>query len=268
MRRSDRSGALLGLAALLALLGTAPHAQETTGTTEAGSGDAAADLEEQEDVTVSAEALRGRIHGMRMNLLLGGDRVRQAETEAIDFYDGKIELVEQRLDSLAAELSEKQAAYKIALTRALEATSTDQRAAAVQEASMLKAELAGLLGEKAELEGKRGGLSKMVGAIESRERERERLTAKIETNNALVSDFALPFTGVGLAPVVDVESSSTPLDDPGLVEDLLALDPAGGRQLLFEMDPGGYWERFPLQPPTNQLQQAFGFPLPDLPEYR
>ena len=32
-----------------------------------------------------AEALRQRIHDMRMNLLLGGDRVRKAESEVAEF---------------------------------------------------------------------------------------------------------------------------------------------------------------------------------------
>ena len=43
-----------------------------------------------------------------------------AEREAIDFYNGKTELVDRRLDTISAELTEKRATYQVTLDRALQ----------------------------------------------------------------------------------------------------------------------------------------------------
>jgi CubicO group peptidase (beta-lactamase class C family) len=88
--------------------------------------------------------------------------------------------------------------------------------------------------------------------------------AKIETSDALEFEFGLPLASVGLAPDLPAARPDSPLANDELVADLLAVDPRGGRQVLFEMDSVGYWDRFPLRPPTDGVVAAFGFPLPDL----
>ena len=77
-------------------------------------------------------------------------------------------------------------------------------------------------------------------------------------------DLGLPLASVGLAPDLPPAPPQSPLANEALVADLLAVDPRGGRQVLFEMDPSGYWEVFPLRPPSDAVVAAFGFPLPDL----
>src|SRR5262245_16937187 len=63
------------------------------------------------------EMLRQRIHGMRMDLLLGGEKVKQAESDATQFYRGKIEVIDKRLDTIAGELAERRAGYRMSLQR-------------------------------------------------------------------------------------------------------------------------------------------------------
>jgi hypothetical protein len=202
---------------------------------------------------------------MRMNLLLGGDRVRQAEREAIDFYAGKSEVVERRLDSAQAELSEKRAAYDLVLARSLQAPGRDARSKALAEAATLRAELAELETEVAMLEKRRAGLGELVAAVESRERDRERLVARLETSTDLDAVLGFPMGGIGLAPASMAEPAASPLENDALIQDLLARDPIAARRVLYEGDPEGYWRRFPLQPPAAALAEALPFPLPDLP---
>lgn len=259
---SSASPAELGL--LIALL--APHALPTAqdeSQTTAAAEDTAAEVP-----SASAEALRQRIHGMRMNLLLGGDRVRKAEDEAIDFYGGKMELVEQRLDSIRVELAEKRASYDVLLDRALNAESAGGRAGAMREAAVLRREISALGTEADELEGRRKGYSKLVSSIESRERDRERLVAQIETSSGPDDGLGLPLPSIGLAPDVQPSEGASPLDDPRLIEDLLERDPLRARRLLFEMDAESYWERFPLRPPAELIRTSLPFPPPDLPGSR
>jgi hypothetical protein len=214
------------------------------------------------------ETLRERVHGMRTNLLLGGERVRQAETDAAQFYRGKIELVEQRLDSIAAELAERRAGYRLALDRALDVSGEEPRRTALREASEQRAKLRDLESEETELDERRGRLAKLVGSVEARGRERERLAARLETSTDYEEALALPLGGIGLAPEVSTVPAASPLDDQGLIEDLLALDPVGARRVLFESDPAAYWRRFPLRPPLETLARVLEFPPPDLPGQR
>ena len=220
------------------------------------------------DVKANAAELKGRIHEMRMNLLTGGPKVRDAEQEAIDFYGGKVELVERRLDTIRAELSEKRATYDLALERALNAETAGQRSKAMAEASALSISIVALEQESGELSGKRGDLGKMITAVESRDRERERLMTQLETSGGLDLMTDLPMASVGLAPAVLESAPASPLENSALVQDLLERDPRGARKLFFESDPQGYWKRFPLKPPGDVMRRALEFPLPDLPGSR
>ena len=218
--------------------------------------------------SVDAESLRSRIHDMRMNLLLGGDQVRKAEREAIDFYGNKAELVDQRLDTIRGDLTEKRAAYDIVLDRALNSSDAQERTKAMREATTLRAEITSLESEASDLSGKRNGLGKLIANVESRDKERERLVAQIETTEDFSGGFGIPMTSIGLAPPTQPAEAASPLQDDALVADLLERDPVAARRLLFDADPSGYWQRFPLRPPTAELREALKFPLPDLPGER
>jgi len=222
---------------------------------------------ERESGSVRVEALRSRIHGMRLDLLLGGDRVRQAEGDAARFYKGKVELIDQRLDSVAGELIELKANYQSTLGRTLQ-SSGEARPAALREAADQRARIQSLEAEEGELSERRDHVEKLVGAVEARGRERQRLAAKIEGNAEYGEAFAMQIGGIGLAPDVEATSTSSPLLDDGLIDDLLAIDPAGARRVLFEGDPEGYWRRFPLRPPESVLRAVLKFPAPDLPGQR
>jgi len=213
------------------------------------------------------EALRQRIHGMRMDLLLGGDRVRQAEGDARRFYQEKVELVEKRLDELAAELAEARSSYQVLLDRAL-AAKPEERARTLGEAREQHARIAGLEGEQAELTGRRTQLEKLVAAVDNRAREREKLSTKIESDVDVSGPLGFPLADIGLAPEVEALAPGSPLDDEALVGDLLARDPVGARRLLFAADPKGYWTLFPLQPPAAALRAVLQLPPPDLPGQR
>jgi len=219
--------------------------------------------------SANAEALRTRIHDMRMNLLLGGDRVRQAEREAIDFYSSKAELVDRSLDGTEVELSEKRASYDVVLDRALNSDGSASRTKALGEAAALRGEITSLESDSANLSSKRANLARIVTAVEARERDRERLVAKLETSSDFDHEMGLPFTSIGLAPSVSAEPvAASPLDDANLVRDLMERDPRGARRTLFELDPVRYWELFPLTPPAPQLRRTLSFPLADLPGRR
>jgi hypothetical protein len=214
------------------------------------------------------EALRQRIHGMRQDLLLGGEKVRQAESDAAQFYRGKVEVIEQRLDGIASELAERRAAYRVALERALSAEGDEARPAALREAAEQRAQIEALETEAAQLGERSARVAGLIGAVEARGRERERLATRVESAAEDASALFLPMGGIGLAPAGALTRATSPLEDETLIQDLLALDPRSGRKLLFESDPAGYWKRFPLQPPAEVLPRALAFPPADLPGQR
>lgn len=214
-------------------------------------------------VETSAEELRSRIKDMRMNVLLGGDQVRNAEREASAFYTKKSQSVERRIDDVATELTELRATYDITLDRALTSRGTSAGAEALAEAQPLRSKIGGLEDEMDRLEDRRTRLSELVAAVGDRDRERRKLVDRLESESVDGLEFGgVPTLGIGLAPNVPVEASA-PLEDDALMRDLLARDPRGARALLFESNPSGYWDRFPLNPPANELRQALGFPRPD-----
>jgi hypothetical protein len=223
----------------------------------------------RDERALDAEALKNRIHEMRMNLLLGGDQVRRAETEAADFYSQKGELVDQRLDGVMADLSEKRAAYGVLLDRALTTPDPAKRSQTLAEAAVLRRELDELESTETDLGKRRQRIGEIVASIESRERERQKLATEIETSADYESGLlGLPYAGIGLAPAVPATEIASPLAEDSLVRDLLERDPRGARRLLFEADPAGYWQRFPLQPPADVLKRAIPFPAADLPGKR
>ncbi len=253
-------GLALGIATLCALPLSAQESLENVG----GVQDPSATEDAAASPSTSVEALRNRVRKMRMDLLLGGEKVRAAEDEASDFYGRKVNLVEERLDTINADLTEMRASYDLKLQNALSAGSPQDRRAIMTEAAALRSEITSREQEAADLDGKRGKLNTLIGAIDQRDRDRQKLATRMETSDALDFEFGLPLASVGLAPEDAAAAETSPLANAELVRDLLEVDPRGGRQVLFEMDPTGYWELFPLRPPKRGVVAAFGFPLPDL----
>lgn len=213
--------------------------------------------------SANIEDLRARIHGMRMSLLFGGDKVKGAEIEAMGFYRQRIESVNQGLDSIHTDLAEKGASYDAALRQALSG-----KEGAMQRAQTLRAEIASLEQESSELSSTSANLAKLVQTVQARQREREVLAARLESPMNL--DLATSFTlgSVGLAPDVQVRPDTSPFDDPSFVQDLFARDPVAAARLLYATDAERYLRTFPLQPPAESLRTALAFPLPDLPGKR
>ncbi|MHC4261441.1 MAG: hypothetical protein ACYSWX_02895 [Planctomycetota bacterium] len=211
--------------------------------------------------SASAEGLRQSIRDMRMNLLLGGDRVRTAEREAIEFYGERAGFVDQRLDTVDSDLAELRASYDVAVERALSATSAAQRTKAFREAQPLRGSIESLESERSELVGKRDRLHGLVDSIRARDDDRERLVAQLESSTALPDTLGMPSLGVGLAPPPLPAEPISPLEDTALLQDLFERDPEGARTLVWDLDPIGYWEIFPLQPPTEPLRAVLRFPV-------
>lgn len=218
--------------------------------------------------SVNAEALRARIRQMRMNMLVGGERVQEAEREAVTFYSGKADSVDQRLDTLNSDLSETRASYDVILDRALAEQDPKLQQRALAEAQPLRNKLSAIQNEASGLQEKRENLSNLISSVASREDERRRLVNQIESAEAIPDSLGVPFAGIGLAPSVAPVSSGSPLENQALLGDLLDRDPVAARRLLFNADPDGYWQQFPLQPPAGVLSKALRFPLPDLPGRR
>jgi len=221
---------------------------------------------EDEARNTNVGKLRNNIHDLRMRLLLGGDRVRSSEAEAMEFYRQKTVSIDRRLDDVATDLAEKRAEYDVALERVLDTPGGDRRAAA-RRASLLRQQRQDLEDEATNLEQGRLQYEQAVELVRKRGRERERLVNQLEAPPSTGGFLAAPLPGLGLAPEPLPESGPM-LTSPELVEDLLARDPERARQILIELDPAEYWRRWPLQPPVHVLRSTLRFPLPDLPKSR
>jgi hypothetical protein len=216
--------------------------------------------------SAGVEDLRARIHGMRMSLLFGGDKVKGAESEAIGFYSQRVEAVNKSLDSLHTDLAERRASYDVALEQAL--SGKDGAGAAMQRAQAVRADIVALERESAELDSTRANLAKLVQAVQARQRERETLSARMDASVGLDLGTSFSLGSVGLAPDVQVRPDVSPFDDPRFVQDLIARDPVAAARVLFESAPERYFRLFPLNPPAESLRRALTFPLPDLPGKR
>jgi hypothetical protein len=217
----------------------------------------------------SAEGLRTRVHDMRMNLLLGGDQVRRAESEAVEFYSRQLELVDRRLDVVQSDLRVQRSTYDHKLDQALSVREPTRRDAIMREAHASRGAISRLESEAAALTDRRGRLSSLVGSVQARDRERESLVAQLDASGEVEMGFGLPFAGIGLAPASATrEVSASPFDDPALLSDLLSRDERAARRLMFESDPRRYWSQFSLRPPVGPLRAALDFPMPDLPGAR
>ena len=224
--------------------------------------------EEEESHAARVEALRSRIHDMRMSLLLGGEKVQSAETEAIGFYSSKVETIDRGIDSMEVDLSEKRASYKVALEQTLQSEGATSRDSSMKRAQTLRSEIGSIEGDVDALKERRTNLNKLIGAVQARGREREALAGKLELAGGFEDEMNLNLGTVGLVPPDPVAPRTTPLEDDGFVADMMREDPRAASRILFESDPEGYWKRFPLQPPSGALQRALRFPLPDLPGQR
>src|SRR5262245_45323407 len=199
------------------------------------------------------EDLRARIHGMRLSLLFGGDKVKSAEGEAIDFYNQRIEVVNRSLDSIQTDLAEKRTSYDVALEQTL---SGRDPAAAMHRAQAVRAEVAALEHEGGELSSRRTNLDRLIRTVQARQREREVLAGRMEASASADDDPGFTLGSVGLAPEVQVRPDVSPFDDPGLVQDLVTRDPVAAGRILFEADAERYFRVFPLRPPAASLRAA------------
>lgn len=216
---------------------------------------------------VNVEDLRLRIRDMRKNVLLGGEKVQQAQAEATDFYKRKITDLDHQLDTTQVELTEKRAAYQVSLDRTLGGAGAKVRSSSIREAAGLRAQVTALERDKNNFEHQRQRLTTMIRAVEAHDRERDRLAARLETATEPSELLALPLPPVGLAPDVPDAEAEVILDQE-LVRDLMSRDERRARQVLFEADPRAYWEMFELRPPTKSLSEALTFPPADLPRQR
>ena len=201
-----------------------------------------------------------------MSLLFGGDKVKSAEREAIDFYNQRIEAVNKSLDSIHTDLAEKRASYDVALEQTL--TSKEGIAAAMERAQSLRAELAALERESTDLTSTSSNLTKLVQTVQTRQRERETLSARVDASVGMDLGTSFTLGSVGLAPDVQIRPGVSPFDDARLVQDLIERDPVAASRVLFAADPERYFRLFPLTPPAGTLRKALAFPLPDLPGKR
>jgi prefoldin subunit 5 len=246
--------------ALLLLVGLPAWAQDAAPIDEPPRTEA---VEEPADdgALLRAVDLREKVRGMRRSVLGGGPAVERAEREALVFYRKKIQEIASRIDELRTDRDAKDAEYRLALDFTLEAKSPTKGEAAARHAARLKAEIAGIDAEIAELIQQRDQLSAASAAISARIDRRKRVLTHFDTDPEVLQP--LPFLGEDvIGPDEEELAASDPFADGEFLSDLMRRDPDQARRILFERDPTRYWRMFPLTPPENVLRKVFPYPRP------
>jgi hypothetical protein len=226
----------------------------------------AADDKSEDGTLLTAVDLRGRVRDMRKTVLGGGPSVAKAEREALVFYRKKVQQNLRDGDDLRTTIDAKEAEYQVALDSTLRAGSSEQRNQAASRAAGLRAEIAGINVDLAELEAQRKNLDNAVIAIERRMKRRKKI---IEHFDAGEQVDTLPFLGEDvIGPDEEGANAADPFADDEFLRDLMKRDPARAREILIDLDPTRYWTLFPLTPPESLLRQAITFPAADLPGKR
>jgi hypothetical protein len=211
---------------------------------------------------LKAVDLRQKVRDMRRSVLGGGPAVEEAEREALVFYRRKIQETASRIDGLRTDRDAKDAEYRLALDSTLEARSKSSGEAAARRAARLKAEIAGIDAEIAELAQQRDQLSAASAAISARIDRRKRVLTHFDTDQEVLQP--LPFLGEDvIGPDEEDLAEIDPFADGEFLKDLMRRDPDRARRILFERDPARYWRMFPLTPPERVLRKAFPYPRPD-----
>ncbi|KAA3609571.1 MAG: hypothetical protein DWQ01_09585 [Planctomycetota bacterium] len=223
--------------------------------------------QEPENSALEAAPLRDRIRSLRRDLLAGGDSVKNAETEAVRFYQEKIRDLDKQADNLTVELAEKSASYDLALERTLAARDAKARDKAAADASRLRREIDSLKQEMADVEVRRIELDRAIQAIQDRGRQRDRLITDFDTTGGAPADPLITTTGLGLAPEEEIPATNG-LADEAVLNDLMERDPDRARELIFRTDPERYWAEWPLNPPAKELRRALRYPIGDPPGRR
>ena len=207
--------------------------------------------------------LKRRIHTMRVTLVAGGEKVREADSQALEFYGQKAEQLARRGDAVATDLTERGAEYEVALERVLSATSPEARKAAAEEAAKLRHGIAALEAEADDNTKRRRQFQRAADLVRERVRQRARLAERLDAPGE-ASLLVPPLPYLGLAPD-SLGGEEQALADPDLMDDLMRRDPRRARRILCELNPAAYWRRWPLLPPADILRKALPFPLPDPP---
>jgi len=246
--------------ALLLLVGLPAWAQDPAPAADAPKTEA---VEEPADegALLRAVELREKVRNMRRSVLGGGPAVEDAEREALVFYRRKIQETAGRIDELRTDRDAKDAEYRLALDYTLEAKSPSKGEASARHAARLKAEIAGIDAEIAELVTQREQLSGASAAISARIDRRKRVLTHFDSDPEILQP--LPFLGEDvIGPDEEDLAASDPFADGEFLSDLMRRDPDQARRILFERDPTRYWRMFPLTPPESVLRKAFPYPRP------
>lgn len=214
----------------------------------------------------AAATLSGRIRELRRSLLGGGDKVRQAETQALDFYQTEYDGILQRLQSLKADTIAEQVDYETLLDSVL-LQEDPERAESIARKARNKAEDLRRLRDQQEGLEEQGSLaSSTVAGLRQRIDERERLLEDFEAGRDPERQLFLP-PGIFAAAGESSEEPENPFDRQ-LLEDLALRDPQRARGIIAERDPALYELLWPPRPPHDLLRRIIHLPPKDPPGSR
>jgi len=230
-------------------------------------GEAASDDKVSESAMLNSSKLRDRVRGMRKQVLGGGPAVAKSEGEALRFYRGKIHDIARQADELRTQRDSRDAEYQVALDTTLQSEDPAERADAAREAQKLRRQITELDDQTAMLEKRGESLGRGVESIQRRIDKRKRLLSTFDRGE-VVDDLPYLEDEVLGGEEDEMGEDGNPFGDDAFIADLLQRDPAAARRLIFEADPTGYFERFPLKPSNRALRKALPFPPADLPGNR